>query len=84
MEADRGLVEHVEHACQSAAHLGRQPDPLHLTTREAARRPGHVEVFEPHVYEERDPGLEFAEEVACDLPVGLLERHPSEFLLQPA
>ena len=78
MEADRGLIQHVEHARQAAAHLGRQPDPLELAAGEAAGRPRHVEVVEAHVHEERHTGIEFAEQVAGDSPIGVVERDGGE------
>ena len=40
VEADRGLVEDVEHPDQGRADLGRQPDPLRLAARQRAPRPG--------------------------------------------
>ena len=36
VQADRRLVEHVEHADQAAADLRRQPDALRLAAREGA------------------------------------------------
>ena len=38
VQADRGLVEDVEHADQARADLGREPDPLRLAAGERARR----------------------------------------------
>lgn len=38
VEADRGLVQDVEHADQAGADLGGQPDALGLTAGEGARR----------------------------------------------
>ncbi len=67
MEADRRLVEHVEHARQTAAHLGCQPDPLQFAAGEAAGGAIHVEIFEAHVHEKIHPRFELAQEVAGDL-----------------
>ena len=38
VQADRGLVEDVEHAHQRGADLGRQPDPLRLAARQRRGR----------------------------------------------
>ena len=40
VQADRRLVEHVEHADEPAADLAREPDALRLATGERARRSG--------------------------------------------
>ena len=42
VEADRRLVEHVEHADQPGADLGGQPDPLRLAAGERGRRAGQA------------------------------------------
>ena len=39
MQADRRLVEHVEHAAQSAAHLAGQPNSLGFAAGERRSRP---------------------------------------------
>ena len=40
VQADRRLVEHVEHADEPAADLRREPDALRLAAGERARRRG--------------------------------------------
>ena len=55
VQADRGLVEDVEHADQAGADLGRQPDPLRLAAGEGARRARQVEVADADVLEEGEP-----------------------------
>ena len=67
VEADRGLVEHVEHAGKPAAHLRRQPDPLQLAAGKAPRGAIHVEILEAHVHEEVHPRLKLPQQVAGDL-----------------
>ena len=59
VQADRRLVENVEHADQPAADLPGQPDALHFAAGE--RRGGAVEreIFEPDVLEESAAGREF-------------------------
>ena len=39
VQADAGFVQHVQHAGQAAAHLGRQPDALRLAARQGVGRP---------------------------------------------
>ena len=82
MEADRRLVEHVEHARQAAAHLGREANSLQLAAGEAARGPGHVEILKPYIDQKRDAGIEFAEQIAGDRLLTLGERDGGERLLQ--
>ena len=84
MKADRGLVEHVEHACEAAAHLRGQTDPLQLAPRKTAGRPGHVEILEADFHEERDPRIEFAQEIAGDLAISVGERDRGELLAEAA
>ncbi len=52
VQADRGLVEHVEHADQAAADLAGQPDALGLAARERAGRAGQRQVVEADVEQE--------------------------------
>ena len=60
VEADRGLVEHVEDADQSAPDLAGQPDALRLAARQGRRRTGQGEVVEAHVEQELHPLAHFA------------------------
>ena len=55
VQADRRLVEHVEHADEAAADLRREPDALRLAARERARRAVEREVVEPDVEHELQP-----------------------------
>src|SRR3546814_12786683 len=52
VEADRGLVEDVEHARQAAADLRREPDALRFAARERAAGAIEVEIIEPDIVEE--------------------------------
>src|SRR5580658_9177357 len=52
MEADRGLVEHVEGTGQPAAELRAQTQSLHLASRQRRRRPVEGEVAEAHLLDE--------------------------------
>ena len=70
MQADRRLVEHVEHAAQSAAHLRGQADALHLAAGERRGRPGKREIFQAHVDQELQPVANLADHLAGDLSLG--------------
>ena len=73
MQADRRLVEHVEHAAQAAAHLGRQADPLHLAAGKRRGGPGKRQIVEAHVDQELQPVADLAAHLAGDLPLGVAE-----------
>ncbi len=49
MQADRGLVEDVEYADQSATDLSGQADPLHLAAGQRRRGAIQGEIVEPDV-----------------------------------
>ena len=52
VQADRRLVQDVEHADQAGADLGGQPDPLRLAAGQRAGRPVEREVVQPDVEQE--------------------------------
>ena len=56
VQADRRLVEHVEHAGQAAADLAGQADPLALAAGERRRAAGQRQVIEADVDQERAAG----------------------------
>ena len=76
VQADRRLVEDVEHADQRRADLRRQPDPLRLAARERRRGALHREVADADVVQEAQPLLDLAQDQPRDRPVGVrqLER----------
>ncbi len=78
VQADRRLVEHVEHTHQARADLGREPDALRLTARERRRGPGQREVVEPDVEQEAETRLDLLEHLDGDLALALAERQPVE------
>lgn len=49
VQSDRRFVENVQDADQSAAELGRQPDPLRLAARKRARHPVQRQIVQPDV-----------------------------------
>ena len=67
MQADRRLVEDVEHADQPAADLPGQPDPLHFAAGKRRRGAVEREILEPHVAEELQPAADFLEHLGGDL-----------------
>jgi hypothetical protein len=58
VQADRRLVEHVQHARQLAAELRRQPDPLGLAARQRAGRAVQGQGSPAHVEQEGQPGAD--------------------------
>ncbi len=76
VQADRRLVEDVEHADQRGADLRGQPDPLRLAARQRRRRPLHRQVADADVLQELQPLLDLAQHQPRDPPVvlGELER----------
>jgi hypothetical protein len=74
VQADGGLVEHVEHAGQARADLGGQPDALALAARERAGVAAERQVFEPHVVQEAQPLADLLQDRAGDLVLLLAER----------
>ena len=89
VQADDGLVEHVEHAGQARADLRGQADALALAARQRAGISGHGEVVEADVVEEAQPLADLLEDAHGDLVllgremagqvgeplVGLADRH---------
>ena len=55
VQADRRLIEHVEHAREPRADLGCEPDPLALATRERGGLPVEGEIAEADLIEKRKP-----------------------------
>ena len=66
MQADRRLVEHVEHSDQTGADLRREPNPLCLTAGQRRRRARQGQVLQPDVEQEAEPRLDLLEHLACD------------------
>ncbi len=76
VQADGGLVQHVEDADETAPDLAGQPDPLRLAARKGAGRPGQRQVVEPDVEQELHPLPNLFEHPVGDhvLAIGQLER----------
>ncbi len=69
VQADRRLVEDVEHPDQRRADLRRQPDPLRLAARQRAGRAVHREVADADVVQEPQPLVDLAQDQPRDRAV---------------
>ena len=81
VQADRGLVEHVEHAGEAGADLRGEPDALALAARQRARGARQRQIFEPDVDQEFQPVADFLEHAHGDLV--LLRSQPLGQLAEP-
>ena len=66
VQADRRLVEHVQHADQAGADLDGQPDALRLAAGERGRRPFEREVVEADVEQELQPVVDLLDDALGD------------------
>jgi hypothetical protein len=73
VQADRRLVQDVEHPDEAGTDLGREPDPLGLAAGQRPRRPVEGEVLEPDVQQEPQPGADLLEHPGADQRVALGE-----------
>ena len=78
VEADRRLVQDVEHADQLRADLGREPDALALATRERRRAAIERQVIEPDVDQEAEARQDLLHDRARDLALGGRESEAAE------
>src|SRR3712207_4841990 len=67
VEADRGLVEHVEDAREAGADLRGEADALGLAAGEGARGAAEVEIVEADIVEEAQALVDLLEDGAGDL-----------------
>src|SRR5262245_8404984 len=73
MQADRRLVQHIEHASEARADLRGKPNALALAARERARDARQIEVVEADIDQEAQAGADFLEDARRDLTVLRLE-----------
>ena len=73
VQADRRLVEHIEHAGQARADLRGQPDALALAARQRARGARQRQVVEPDVAQEAEPVDDLLQDPAGDLDALVVE-----------
>ena len=71
VQADRRLVEDVEHAHQRRPDLRRQADPLRLAARQRRRRALQRQVADADVVEEAQPLVDLAQDHPRDLALGV-------------
>ena len=67
MQADRRLVEQVQHADQPRADAGRQPHPLPLAAAERVGRPVEREILGADAQQKLQPPHDFGEDRLGDL-----------------
>ena len=67
MQADRGLVEHVEHAGQARADLRGEADALALAARQRAGGARQRQIIEPDIDQKFQPLADFLEDARGDL-----------------
>src|SRR5699024_10559929 len=60
------LGQDLEHTDQAGTVLGRQRDALGFSTRTGPRRPGQVQVVEPDVEQETEPGVDRLQHLGGD------------------
>ena len=73
MQADRRLVEHIEHAGEARADLRGEPDALAFAAGQRARHAREIEIVEADIDEEFQPGADLLEDARGDLAVLRLE-----------
>ena len=66
VQADRGLVEHVEHAGEAGADLRGEPDALALAARQRAGGARQREIFEPDIDQKFQALADFLEHAHGD------------------
>ena len=66
MQADRRLVEHVQHAGQVRADLRREADALSFAARERCRAAAEREIADADVVKETEPLLDLAQDALGD------------------
>ncbi len=71
VQADRGLVEHVEDADEAGADLGGQADALGLAARQRPGGPVEGEVVEAHVEQELQALVDLLEHPLADLALAV-------------
>ena len=78
VQADRGLVEDVEHAHEARPDLGREPDPLRLAAGQRRRRPLERQVADADRVEEAQALDDLLQDPRGDLALGVAQLEPVE------
>ena len=69
VQADAGLIQDIHYAHQRAADLGSQPDPLRFTSGKRPRAAAEGQVFQAHIAQEAQPGVNLFQDLRRDNPV---------------
>ena len=83
MKANARLVQNVEHAHQSGADLGRQPNALRLTAAERAALAIECQITQTLVAQKGKPRADFLDDFAGDLLLEIRERQLDEEVVGP-
>ena len=83
VQADRRLVEDVEHADELRPDLRREPEPLRLAAAQRRRRAVELQVADAHVLEEREPLADLLDDPRADQLLGLGQLEHVEELDRP-
>ena len=67
MQANRWLVQDIEHAGQLTADLGGQPDALGFAAAQSGRIARQGQIIQPDIAEEADPRAQLAQDLVGDL-----------------
>ena len=73
VQPDRRLVQDVEHSDEPGADLAGEPDPLGLAARQRGGAAVQVEIVQPDVGEELEPGIDLLEHPFGDLHLAGVE-----------
>ena len=74
VQADRRLVQDVQHAGERPADLPGQADPLHLPAGERRQSAAEVQVLQPDLHKERQPRGRLLDQFAGHLAAVAVER----------
>ena len=77
MQANAGFIQYIGHAYQAGTDLGRQADPLRLTSGQRSGSPGKGQIFQPHIQQEVQSCLDLLQYLGADR---LLHRRQTQLL----
>ena len=80
VQADRGLVENVEHTLQARTDLGRQANALSLAAGQRRGATVEIQVPEADLDQKLQPGTDLAHDRRGDLVLAGIERQPAQLL----
>ena len=80
MQADRGLVEHVQHANQTRTNLRREPDALGFAAGEGRGVARHRQIIKADIEEETQASVDLLEDLLGDDRIAVVEFELTERL----